>query len=725
MTAAPPQRMSRCEGHEPQRADSCRHLEDARRVISAGESVTKKLAGEFDPAPRCRRRRCGGARVLLARCVLPHTGSVTGIDILTVDPDAAAEHVIITSTRLRVARRWCSVSASPALALITRRWVFAGRCRRRLRRRRAFSACSSVWSRNTPGVSAIHRRAPGSACSWAGSRCSCSPSYWIRIVWARTTLPARGRAGGRNAAASGGTCATATATGRRARRSTDRRPTGRHRRCRSGADRSGRAEWTGAQRSADRALGGLGPFAPLLRPARAACSRPWPCRAPRPWRPAPRTARPARGTARRGPWPRDRCARHCVSSASLTRFSTARMPASSELHLLARDLADLVPLAPAARAARALAASQVGAGSIVLVLGRAAPALARPFSSNSASRSEAAALRAAKNTSWAALEPRPQRVVGVARRAPGGLPLGEQVAELRRGLGPSRSIPTAPRPRRSALPCAPSPRRVRGRARRSARRGARLNVSRALEYRFHSASSVLRSTPLMVFHSSRISRIRSPAAFHWVDSAAISSASAASSSLRAMASARPRSRSACGASRSHCRRRSSSAPHAGRERRPRRRSRPRSAGRRRLLRRRRAASCGSPVPAARRSSSTSTSVASSSNRRPKWARPSAVSRPARSPTARSPLGVHEPHRAVVVDPAELGGSEAGLPASRMRPGAARADAGRGPGVGACRAGVPVRGLGPGAASAAVRACSVMFVLVLPATRCQSPSSARR
>ena len=72
----------------------------------------------------------------------------------------------------------------------------------------------------------------------------------------------------------------------------------------------------------------------------------------------------------------------------------------------------------------------------------------------------------------------------------------------------------------------------------------RLNVSRAAEYRFHSASSVLRSRPLIVRHSSRISRSRSPAAFHWVELAARSSASTASASLRAVCAARCSSRRA-------------------------------------------------------------------------------------------------------------------------------------------------------------------------------------
>ncbi|SHV95599.1 Uncharacterised protein [Mycobacteroides abscessus subsp. abscessus] len=70
----------------------------------------------------------------------------------------------------------------------------------------------------------------------------------------------------------------------------------------------------------------------------------------------------------------------------------------------------------------------------------------------------------------------------------------------------------------------------------------RLKVSRAVEYRFHSASSVLRSTPWMDFHSSRMARIRSPAAFHWVELVASSSASAASSSLREILAERASSR---------------------------------------------------------------------------------------------------------------------------------------------------------------------------------------
>ena len=61
----------------------------------------------------------------------------------------------------------------------------------------------------------------------------------------------------------------------------------------------------------------------------------------------------------------------------------------------------------------------------------------------------------------------------------------------------------------------------------------RPKASRAAANRVHRASSVLRSIPRIVFHSSTIAFSRSPAAFHDVDSAPICSASAASASLRA------------------------------------------------------------------------------------------------------------------------------------------------------------------------------------------------
>ena len=138
----------------------------------------------------------------------------------------------------------------------------------------------------------------------------------------------------------------------------------------------------------------------------------------------------------------------------------------------------------------------------------------------------------------------PQRVVGVlvgAARRPSTPPSGRGSG---RRSGPSRRSRRAPRPPRPAPPCAClAPARWRSRSAKCDPR-RRLNASRALENRFQSSSSVLRSIPRIVRHSSRIALNRSPACFHWVASAASCSASAASSSLRATAAVRWASRAA-------------------------------------------------------------------------------------------------------------------------------------------------------------------------------------
>ena len=141
----------------------------------------------------------------------------------------------------------------------------------------------------------------------------------------------------------------------------------------------------------------------------------------------------------------------------------------------------------------------------------------------------------------------------------------------------------------------------------------------------------------MDFHSSRISRSRSPATFHCVASVLIFSASAQSCSLRSVLSWRMRSFSsfACAAASSECstiaaslRAKDSRSPITA------------AVGKV-------SASCvaaifvlrASPEPDASRASSSVTSVARSSNRRPKWARPSAASPACHEPTWRSPSAV--------------------------------------------------------------------------------------
>ncbi|EUA34448.1 hypothetical protein I552_5231 [Mycobacterium xenopi 3993] len=164
-----------------------------------------------------------------------------------------------------------------------------------------------------------------------------------------------------------------------------------------------------------------------------------------------------------------------------------------------------------------------------------------------------------------------------------------------------------------------------------------MNISRAAAYRFQSASSVLRSTPVIVFHSSRMARSRSPAAFHCVELAASSSASAASASLRAVCAARCSSRRARSAAAmdSACSRiavnRAASASTSpstfavGND--------SASADAVALILR------ASPVPDASRSSSNATSVLRSSNRRPKCANAASESPACHEPITRSPLAV--------------------------------------------------------------------------------------
>ena len=259
--------------------------------------------------------------------------------------------------------------------------------------------------------------------------------------------------------------------------------------------------------------------------------------------------------------------------------------------------------------------------------------LASALAPNSASRSALSALRAAKNLSWAALNrchsassasllARPT-VFHSASSSRNRADVAAQSVDpdSSSALSHSRCLASlAPaRSRSSSAKCAPR---------------RRLNASRAAEYRFHSASSVLRSRPVMVRHSSRMARIRSPADFHWVALAASSSASTASASLRAICAARASSRrarsaaavsAACSliaASRAASASRSPSTFAVGSDSAS-------VAAAARILR-------ASPVPDANRVSIRVTSVARSSKRRPKWAYAASGSPACHDPMTRSP-----------------------------------------------------------------------------------------
>lgn len=191
----------------------------------------------------------------------------------------------------------------------------------------------------------------------------------------------------------------------------------------------------------------------------------------------------------------------------------------------------------------------------------------------------------------------------------------------------------------------------------------------------------------MVFHSSRIARSRSPAAFHCVELAASSSASAASASLRAVWAARCSSRrersaataaSACSAmlaSRAASASMSPSTVAVG--------SASASSEACALILR------ASPVPDASRSSIRVTSVARSSNRRPKWANAASRSPACQEPTTRSPAALishtvpsssTRPNRC-----GSLGGGGTTTGWAAGRPALTGRGPGRGPGRGAGRA----------------------------------------
>ena len=422
--------------------------------------------------------------------------------------------------------------------------------------------------------------------------------------------------------------------------------------------------------------------------------RPWSARPPRPSPPAARIALREPGIGL--PWPALPDRRLPVG-ASRTFFSTARSRRSSSAPRSRGTLPIASHLSPIARsAARAASRSEVSTFSA----SASSASLASAFARNSASRSALEALRAAKKVSCAplnrchsasstSLAARPAAFHSV-NRSRNAAPVAPQSVEPDSSSARSHSASLAcrapARSRSSSAKC--EPRR-------------RLKVSRAVEYRFHSASSVLRSSPLMVRHSSRISRSRSPAAFHCVEFVARSSASAASVSLRAACAARYSSRfalSACAAS-SACStmavRRAASASTS-----------PRTCASGRVSASAAAADLilrASPVPDSSRRSISATSVCRSSNRRPKCSNAASVSPACHEPMTRSP----DP----VISQTVPSGSTRPNRCGSLDTGAATVGAGR-PGRGTGRGG-PGRGAGLGVVDCPPGSLVVMSVTSYP------------
>ncbi|WP_192814870.1 hypothetical protein [Tsukamurella sp. 1534] len=155
-------------------------LDDLRSEV---ESAERKLAGEFQVGPRILVAAVA-VLVVIGSLALPHTGTLTGLEILLGDQHADGGSLVIVSKVFVWLELLFGVLASGA-ALLTRRWavsVIAG----------AGSGVAvvfgllSVWSRQTPG---LHGEPPtgvgaGLLLGWAAM--IVLAVVWIKTIWART-----------------------------------------------------------------------------------------------------------------------------------------------------------------------------------------------------------------------------------------------------------------------------------------------------------------------------------------------------------------------------------------------------------------------------------------------------------------------------------------------------------------------------------------------------------
>ena len=145
----------------------------------------RKVAGEIDPGARA---VVVAIAVLLAMVslVLPHTGSVTGLEVLSFAPEAAAERVTIVSKIFVYLVAIFGIVIS-MLALLTRRWILAWI---------ALCGCAIAcvagmlawWSRNTPGVGGVEPPSGvgiGLVLGWVSV--FVLTFHWSRVVWARSS----------------------------------------------------------------------------------------------------------------------------------------------------------------------------------------------------------------------------------------------------------------------------------------------------------------------------------------------------------------------------------------------------------------------------------------------------------------------------------------------------------------------------------------------------------
>ncbi|TWS20298.1 hypothetical protein FK529_08615 [Tsukamurella asaccharolytica] len=147
------------------------------------ESVERKLAGEFQVSPRILVAAIAVVAVI-GSLALPHTGSVTGLAIITGDPQIEGSSLVIVSKIFVWLEVLFGVFASGA-ALLTRRWalsVIAG------------AGCGvavvfgllSVWSRQTPGLHGEPPTGAGIGLFLGWFAMIVLAIVWIKTIWART-----------------------------------------------------------------------------------------------------------------------------------------------------------------------------------------------------------------------------------------------------------------------------------------------------------------------------------------------------------------------------------------------------------------------------------------------------------------------------------------------------------------------------------------------------------
>ncbi|GAA4393040.1 Rv2732c family membrane protein [Tsukamurella soli] len=167
---------------EPEGPRTQADLDDLRREV---DDTERRLAAQIEPGPRL---------IAVAACIivvggalfLPHTGKVTGLQILTGHGPGSMLSIVITSKVFVWMSLLFGVIASGA-AVLTRRWVVALLAAAGSAVGSVFGLLS-VWSRQTPG---LHGEPPSGAgvgliLGWIAL--IVLTVLWVRLVWVRTAF---------------------------------------------------------------------------------------------------------------------------------------------------------------------------------------------------------------------------------------------------------------------------------------------------------------------------------------------------------------------------------------------------------------------------------------------------------------------------------------------------------------------------------------------------------